>query len=85
MSRKTLGGGSLIAAIVLASFWMGGMLSTPSAASHGSSIQRFQISAWGGDEAQHGCYVLDTYTGQLWHCRRGTEVTKVDGLPDAEP
>jgi len=71
-------------AIVAASFYFASMVSVPSAASQGSSIQRFQISAWGSDEVQHGCYVLDTYTGELWHCRLGDEVTKVDGWPDAE-
>jgi len=46
------------------------------------SIQRFQLSAYGGQV--DGCYVLDTYSGEVWHCRRGVEAIKVDGVPDTE-
>jgi len=41
---------------------------------------RFQISAYAGQTAQgvhHGCYILDTVTGQVWHTRLGGSAEKV--------
>jgi hypothetical protein len=48
------------------------------AADRGAS--RYQISAFAGTTPQgvfHGCYVLDTTTGQVWHVRAGGEPEKV--------
>jgi hypothetical protein len=46
---------------------------------------RFQISSYGdtlGDSVHHGCYVLDTSTGQVYHAGLGGAVEKVaDRLP----
>jgi hypothetical protein len=40
-----------------------------------SSVLRFQISAYGGPTANgsvhHGCYLVDTRTGQVWHTSAG--------------
>ena len=79
MTRKRWGslGGILVICLCL-----GGLLSFLGAARQGASIQRFQLSAYGGQV--DGCYVLDTYTGEVWHCRRGVEAIKVAGVLDAE-
>lgn len=46
---------------------------------------RFQISAYAdtvGDSVHHGCYVLDTSTGQVYHALLGGNAEKVaDRLP----
>ena len=46
---------------------------------------RFQISSYSGatgDSVHHGCYVLDTSTGQVYHAILGGNVEKVaDRLP----
>jgi hypothetical protein len=38
-------------------------------------VLRYQISAYGGPTANgsvhHGCYVVDTRTGQVWHTSAG--------------
>jgi hypothetical protein len=52
----------------------------------GSSAGRYQISAYGtptgGGGFHHGCYVLDTATGQVWHVLAGGVPEKVaDKLP----
>ena len=44
---------------------------------------RYQISAYAGptrDGFGHGCYILDTQTGQIWHARVGGEAEKVSGV-----
>jgi hypothetical protein len=44
------------------------------------SAFRYQVSAYAGTTAQgvfHGCYVLDTTTGKVWHVRAGGEPEKV--------
>jgi hypothetical protein len=41
---------------------------------------RFQISAYAGSTPQgigHGCYIIDTVTGQVWHARQGGLAEKV--------
>jgi hypothetical protein len=46
---------------------------------------RFQISAYAdtvGDNVHHGCYVMDSATGQVWHVLLGGNPEKVsDRLP----
>jgi hypothetical protein len=40
----------------------------------GGAAGRFQISAFAGSSPQgvfHGCYVIDTTTGKVWHVRSG--------------
>lgn len=40
----------------------------------------FQISAYAGpngDGFGHGCYILDSGTGELWHARHGGSLEKV--------
>jgi hypothetical protein len=45
---------------------------------------RFQLSAFAGDTADgvhHGCYVIETTTGQVWHVGLGGQPEKVaEGL-----
>ncbi|RIK82530.1 MAG: hypothetical protein DCC67_07070 [Planctomycetota bacterium] len=41
---------------------------------------RFQISAYAGPSGEgfgHGCYLVDTTTGELWHARFGGKVEKI--------
>jgi hypothetical protein len=38
------------------------------------ALSRFQISAFAGqagEHVHHGCYVVDTTTGKVWHVRSG--------------
>jgi hypothetical protein len=45
---------------------------------------RYQISAYAGTaggSVHHGCYVLDTATGQVWHTRLGGDAEKVAKVP----
>jgi hypothetical protein len=46
---------------------------------------RYQISAYAGQAdagVSHGCYIVDTRTGQVWYTRAGGEAEKVsDQLP----
>jgi hypothetical protein len=44
---------------------------------------RYQISAYAGTtggSVHHGCYVVDTATGQLWHAHAGGKAEKLDKL-----
>jgi len=49
------------------------------------SAARYQISAYAGttgEDVHHGCYIVDTRTGHLWHSRLGGAAEKVsDKLP----
>jgi hypothetical protein len=39
-----------------------------------SRAERFQISAYAGQAEHgvaHGCYIVDTFTGRVWHTRLG--------------
>lgn len=41
---------------------------------------RYQISAYAGVSAgsvHHGCYIVDTKTGQIWHATAGGKTEKV--------
>lgn len=45
---------------------------------------RFQISAYAGPvgahnvtNVSHGCYIIDTVTGEVWHTRYGGKAEKV--------
>lgn len=49
---------------------------------------RYQIHAWGASglpgqaSPQHGCYLVDTITGELWHVDRdGKRVRVAEALP----
>ena len=46
-----------------------------------ASVGRYQISAYagpsGGGGVHHGCYIVDTATGTVWHTRSGGTVEKV--------
>jgi hypothetical protein len=48
-----------------------------------SSVGQYQISAYagptGGGGVHHGCYIVDTSTGEVWHSRSGGTVEKVSG------
>jgi hypothetical protein len=45
------------------------------------SVLRYQISAYGGPTANasvhHGCYLVDTRTGQVWHTLAGGKTQEV--------
>ncbi len=51
----------------------------------GGTAGRYQISAYAGTTPGglgHGCYLVDTATGQVWHSRYGGTAEKVsDKLP----
>jgi hypothetical protein len=41
---------------------------------------RYQVSAYAGPSGQgfgHGCYILDTVTGELWQAQQGGRLQKV--------
>ena len=41
---------------------------------------KYQISAYAGqarESVHHGCYVLDTTTGAVWHVRKGGQSERV--------
>ena len=41
---------------------------------------RYQVSAYAASKYQgvnHGCYVVDTMTGELWHARQGGQPDKI--------
>jgi hypothetical protein len=42
---------------------------------------RYQVSAYAAHSSTgnfgHGCYIVDTTTGEVWHARAGGERTKV--------
>jgi hypothetical protein len=66
----------------LSAMAIGALLSgDPAAAQSGSGpMTRYQISSYSGPTPQgvhHGCYVVDTLTGQLWHARLGGPPEKV--------
>jgi hypothetical protein len=46
-------------------------------------VLRYQISAYagpgGGGSVHHGCYIVDTATGEVWHTRTGGTAEKVSG------
>lgn len=47
-----------------------------------SAAGRYQISAYAGSTnagVGHGCYLVDTATGQVWHTRLGGSAEKVSG------
>lgn len=81
-TRSTVGVAlvALLIGLVLGTAFFG----NPAVAQTGSaaSAGRYQISAYAGstkDGLAHGCYVLDTATGQVWHTRLGGEAEKVSG------
>ena len=42
--------------------------------------ERFQISAYAGEAENgvaHGCYIVDTFTGRVWHSRLGGNAERV--------
>ena len=44
------------------------------------SPSKYQISAYagqGGEGVHHGCYVLDTTTGAVWHVLKGGQAERV--------
>jgi hypothetical protein len=47
------------------------------------AVLRYQISAYGGTtpngSVHHGCYIVDTTTGQVWHTRAGGAAERVSG------
>lgn len=46
------------------------------------SVLRYQISAYAGTTSgavHHGCYIVDTTTGQVWHTRAGGTAEQVSG------
>jgi hypothetical protein len=51
----------------------------------GGPAGRYQVSAYAGvtgGSIGHGCYILDTATGEVWHTRHGGQAAKVsDRLP----
>jgi hypothetical protein len=47
------------------------------------TVLRYQISAYAGTgsggSVHHGCYIVDTQTGEVWHTRTGGTAEKVSG------
>jgi len=44
------------------------------------AASRYQVSAYAGgvgEDVHHGCYIVDTRTGELWHARLGGTPEKV--------
>ena len=60
---------------------VGGQDTPPPVPSNGVlPTPRYQVSAYAGPKYQgmgHGCYVVDTVTGELWHVREGGQPGKV--------
>ena len=49
-----------------------------------NSVLRYQISAYAGvtpGGVHHGCYIVDTTTGQVWHAPAGGAIEKVSEIP----
>ena len=49
-----------------------------------NSVLRYQISAYAGTNpggVHHGCYIVDTTTGQVWHTGVGGALQKVSAAP----
>jgi hypothetical protein len=50
-----------------------------------ATTPRYQISAYAsprsGGVVHHGCYIVDSTSGQIWHTRAGGEVEKVSEAP----
>ena len=49
-----------------------------------NSVLRYQISAYAGSAVGgvgHGCYIVDTTTGQVWHALAGGTIQKVSTIP----
>lgn len=49
---------------------------------------RFLPAAWGvtaGTSVHHGCYLVDTQTGELWYIDNAARVTRVSGPLKREP
>ena len=48
---------------------------------------RFQMATWAastGPGSQHGCYILNTITGELWHASNGeAPIRLADEMPKA--
>ena len=74
---------ALLSGLVLST----GFFGNPAVAQTNSAARagQYQISAYAGPmntEFGHGCYVLDTATGEVWHLRLGGVAEKVsDKLP----
>ena len=76
--------GAVLVALLIGLVLGAAFFGNPAVAQTGSAAAagRYQISAYAGptkDGFGHGCYVLDTATGQVWHTRHGGETEKVSG------
>jgi len=76
MKSTYVAAGTLVLGLAIG-FVLGGGTERSALAQHAAQTARFQISAWSssGDAArrpERGCYILDTWTGELWH-KLGTE------------
>jgi hypothetical protein len=71
----------IVAAALIGALWA----SSSSAQATGSPQGRYQISAYGSATpggVHHGCYIVDTQTGKVWHALSGGVPEKVaDKLP----
>jgi hypothetical protein len=69
----------LLIVLAIGQAWNKPAIAQPPAAA-GSGL-RYQISAYAGQGEggglQHGCYIVDTTTGQVWHTRAGGAAKKV--------
>jgi hypothetical protein len=77
--------GGLLLALVLA-FGLGQSFTGSSLADEPQqrTVARYQISAYAGTTGAgvgHGCYIVDTTTGQVWHTLAGGTIQKVSGAP----
>lgn len=84
----------VLAVGLLVGSFVGNSIQTPAVIAQGDANPmnpgRFQISAWGAaypggygtQKMDHGCYIVDTTTGALWHAASDGKTTKVsDKLP----
>jgi hypothetical protein len=76
----------LLLAGLIAGLSVGGNITGPTANAQGIpnavATPRFQISAWashiaGNGTGNHGCYIADTVTGELWLAAADGKVTKI--------
>ena len=78
----------LLLAGLIVGLCVGGNITGPSANAQGipnavaPSVPRFQITSWTSGTGTHGCYIIDTTTGQLWSCDGSGRPAKIsDKLP----
>lgn len=78
---KFASGVIVLAVGVLAGLWAGSSAPQAAAQAAPEPQARYQVSAYAAQQGAgtfgHGCYILDTTTGELWHARSGGKTEKV--------